>query len=478
MKNKVVIRGTNAQNEKVLIALELQEEANKVLMYTFPKASVTDEFENQLETTWREGKGEVAFPEGHTVLERELSVVEGLLPDDVKADRPDMVTRTQTEWQFAVLSSKLHRAYQQEVAEFKEKIASLDKYDNALWQSLRSFWDKVNEQSRERNLFRRHADALRDDVNGLFNDLKTLRTNVESEFQEASLKVYEAMSTKLAEVEGRIEKGTSKLGAIMDELKAIQSEYRTARMSNVHRNELWTRIDKAFKDAKERRFGPGVNEGNVVDRHNRRLEGLNEAIGRMQETVRRDEEELEFNRKKVASTEGQLEAQIRQAKIKMIEERVSSKRERLAEMQKTRSDVERQIKSAAARESAKSEIAAVTNRAAAAPAAPPTENVPASQSLMDALVNVLGDTVTDVVDTVKAVAEVVSEKAEIAAASALEKANDLVDSMLEEKPDTAAAPESKTSTAEVPAADATPESDPKPDTTGEEKPVSDEAKEA
>ncbi len=38
MKNKVVVWGTNAENEKVLIALELQAEANKVMLYTFPEA--------------------------------------------------------------------------------------------------------------------------------------------------------------------------------------------------------------------------------------------------------------------------------------------------------------------------------------------------------------------------------------------------------------------------------------------------------
>ena len=142
MKNKVVIWGTNAENEKVLIALELKADANKVILYTFPETIATDEFVNKMMNDWRDGK-EVEFPEGHTTLERELSVTESLLPDDLKVERGDIIQRAQTEWHFAVLSAKLHAAYQQELAEFKEKIQSLSAYDNKIWDGLKAFWDKV-----------------------------------------------------------------------------------------------------------------------------------------------------------------------------------------------------------------------------------------------------------------------------------------------------------------------------------------------
>jgi len=115
-----------------------------------------------------------------------------------------------------------------------------------------------------------------------------------------------------------------------------------------------------------------VNEKRAY-RHDPRLSGLQYALKRMQDGVRRDEEELNFQRKKVNSTDSQLEAQIRMAKIKMIEERVSRKREKVEEMTKTLNNVQRQAgntkeketekeaaqqKFQAAKEKAKSEIAA------------------------------------------------------------------------------------------------------------------------
>ncbi len=439
MKNKVVVWGTNEENEKVLIALELQAEANKVMLYTFPEAIAPEEFVNKMMNEWRDGKP-VDFPEGHTSLERELSVTESLLPDNLKVERGDLIQRAQTEWHFAVLSAKLHTVYQQELAEFKEKVQALSTYDNKLWDGLKSFWDKVQSQSRERNLFREHADHLRDNINALFDDLKKLRSQVQSEFMESSKSVYEDFSKALDDVEARIAAGGAKLNSVFEDLKQMQRRYRDARMSNEHRNQLWDRLDGAFKKAKERKFGPGANEGSIADRHESRMKGLNEAIKRMEDSVRRDEEDLQFQQKKVSNTEGQLEAQIRMAKIKMIEERLSSKRDKLAEMNQTRSDVERQINSArdkeakraekevekqkldAAREAAKSEIAASIKTKGEK-----------EDSLFEAASNVIGDLLMDALDTAKAVASVVADKAE----EAYDKASDKAEEVYEKAKDKA-----------------------------------------
>ena len=52
---------------------------------------------------WRKNQ-EVELPEPDRVIARELSVSEGLLPDDLKAEQTDMILRAQTEWHFMVLS--------------------------------------------------------------------------------------------------------------------------------------------------------------------------------------------------------------------------------------------------------------------------------------------------------------------------------------------------------------------------------------
>jgi hypothetical protein len=443
MKNKVVVWGTNAENEKVLIALELQADANKVILYTFPEALAPEEFVNKMMSDWRDGKP-VEFPEGHTTLERELSVTESLLPDDLKVERGDLIQRAQTEWHFAVLSAKLHMVYQQELAEFKEKVQALSAYDNKVWDSLKAFWDKVQGQSRERNLFREHADNLRDNINALFDDLKKMRSQVQSEFMESSKGVYEEFNKALDDIESRIAAGGAKLNSVFEDLKQMQRRYRDARMSNEHRNQLWDRLDGAFKKAKERKFGPSANEGSISDRHESRMKGLNDAIKRMEESVRRDEEDLKFQQQKVNTTEGQLEAQIRMAKIKMIEERLSSKREKLAEMHQTRSDVERQISSSKDKEAKRAEKEVEKQKLDAAKEAAKSE-IAASiktksekeDTLFEAASSVIGDLLIDALDTAKAVASVVAEKAEAAYEQAVEKAEEVYEQAMEKAEKTA-----------------------------------------
>lgn len=435
MKNKVVVWGTNAENEKVLIALELQAEANKVMLYTFPEALAPEEFVNKMMSDWRDGKA-VEFPEGYTMRERELSVTDSLLPDDLKVERGDLIQRAQTEWHFAVLSAKLHTVYQQELADFKEKVQALSTYDNKVWDSLKGFWDKVQSQSRERNLFREHADTLRDNINALFDDLKKMRSQVQSEFMESSKGVQEEFNKALDDIEARIATGGAKLNSVFEDLKQMQRRYRDARMSNEHRNQLWERLDAAFKKAKERKFGPSANEGSITDRHESRMKGLNDAIKRMQDSVRRDEEDLQFQHKKVNTTEGQLEAQIRMAKIKMIEERLGSKRDKLAEMEQTRTDVERQINSAKEKEAKRAEKDAEKQKMDAAKEAAKSEiaasiktKTDKDDSFFEAASNVIGDLLVDALDTAKAVAGVVAEKAEDAFDKAMDKAEEAIASM-------------------------------------------------
>lgn len=458
MKNKIVVWGSNAENEKILIALELQAEDNKVLLYTFPESVATEEFFGKMMNEWKTG-ADIEFPAEHTVLERELSVTESLLPDDIKAeDRNGLIQRAQTEWHFAVLSSKLHQAYLQELADFKEKVEALQTYDAPLWDSLRGFWDKVQDQARDRNLFRNHADSLRDNINVLFEDMKKLRAKVQDEFMSTSQTVFDEFIAKLEDVEQRVAAGGSKMNAVFDDLKNLQRRYREAKMSNEHRNKLWDRLDKAFKKAKERRFGPAANEGSLVERHERRIAGLRDAIRRMDDSVRRDEEELNFQKKKVAATEGQLEAQIRSAKIKMIEERVSSKREKLDEMNATRADVERQMNIAKEKETkrqekdadrkkfeeakaaAKQEIAekiAATQGDAATPDEQPAEKAQSEDNAFDVAGKILGESIEDMMDTVKAVGKVLGKKAGDLIEDAVEKADDLIENIVEKVEDAA-----------------------------------------
>ncbi len=343
MKTKLVLWGTDAKDEKILIAMELRPNDNKVDIYTFPEKIANEDFGQKMLQEWRNDV-EVPFPEGHSKTERELTVADSLLPDDIKVERSDIINRAQTEWHFIVLSSKLNQVYETELGELKEKVDQLTEYSVDVWDELKTFWAKVQEQVHERNLFRDHANNLRDNTNILFGKLKSLRAALDAEFQSHSKEFHDTFITAIAKVEGKANDGSSKLASLFEELKDLQRQFRDSKLTREHRSQVWEKLDGAFKIVKEKRFGANANnESSAMERLQRRFDGLINAISKMEKSIDRDKSDLNFQNQKIASTDGQLEAQIRQAKIKMIEERIRSKEEKLGEMNTTKVELEQRM---------------------------------------------------------------------------------------------------------------------------------------
>lgn len=342
MKTKLVLWGTNAQNERMLIGLELRPEVNKVNVYTFPESVATEEFSQLMLKDWR-NNDPVEFPEGYELVEKELTITDSLLPEEIKVERGDIVQRAQTEWHFIVLSAKLNDAYRNELSELQTKVEGLARYETSIWDELKTFWDKVQVQVRERNLLKDHANALRDDTNGLFAKMKELRNKLDEEFQRISSENFEKFFGLLEDVEKRVSEGM-RLQPIFDELKKLQRNFRDTKFTREHRSKVWEKLDGAFKLVKEKRFGSAASDDkSPMERLMRRYDGLIAAIEKMERSIKRDDDDLEFQNRKIATTDGQLEAQIRQAKIKMIEERIRSKQEKLGEMMQTKSELEKRI---------------------------------------------------------------------------------------------------------------------------------------
>ncbi len=413
MKSKLVLWGTNAQEERVLIAMQLRAEDNKVDIFMFPEALASPDFSQQILNDWRNG-AEVTFPEGFTHIERELSVAESLLPDDIKAERTDIVNRAQGEWHFIVLSTKLHAAYKSELAELEDKVTKLTEYSGEAWDSLKGFWNKVQDQVKERNLFRDHGDELRDTANSLFTQLKDMRTSVMNEFEENSKTWYEQFNTILDEIEQKIEKNIKGFPDVFDQLKQTQNKFRDHKMTREHSNNLWNRIDAMFKTVKEKKFGnTAPNDGSVIERLTRRYEGLMNAVDKMQDSINRDAHELDYQRKRVEYSGGQLEEQLRQAKITMIQDRINSKQDKLNEMLATKTEVEEKINQLKERESKKAaaEVKAVAKEEAKAekPKAEPKKVVETTPSVRQPVLPKTDSDISEIAANANAVVEAVEE---------------------------------------------------------------------
>jgi len=462
--------GTNEKDQKVLIALALRAEDNVVDIYTFPFESTTEEFYNLMLNEWRESH-EVPFAEGFTHIIRPLTAADSLLPPELKVDRSDILQRAQTEWHFLVLSNKLYQTFHTELLEIKEKLHSADNYKNQLWEEMKESWEKIQKYIFDKTLMREHGQQLRDMTNDIFTQLKNMRKNMDTEVDRVSREFADKFNAKLDEVEAKINSGLG-LQPLFNDLKKVQQEFKDAELSRGDRAKIWKRIDNAFKAVKDKKFGEkSAKDTSSLDRLNRRYEGLLSAIDKMEKSIRRDDKDKSFQDDRIANTEGQLEAQLRMAKLKMIDERVNSKNEKLAEMLKTKSELldrinrekkflEEQKKHQAhkeelkeAKENVKQKIADTIHaqadtldadalsKAAEAIAEEKARKAKPKQkeSFLGAIGETLGESLTDMGDSLGAVASVIGDKIEDAfkemkegAKEKVNKADELFDDLKEE----------------------------------------------
>jgi hypothetical protein len=434
--------GTNDKDEKVLIAIALRAEENAVDIYTFPFESTSEEFYNLMLNEWRESH-EVSFPEGFTHIVKPLTASDNILPENLKADRPDIIHRAQTEWHFVVLSNKLYHAFLSELEEIKEKIKGTDFYKNQLWEEMKEAWEKIQKNIFDKTLMREHGQQLREMTNDIFTQLKNMRKDMDSEVDRVSREFADKFNKKLDDVEEKIKSGLG-LQPLFNDLKRLQQEFKDAQLSRNDRSKIWKRIDTAFKAVKEKKFGEkSAKDTSALDRLNRRYEGLLSAIEKMEKSIRRDDKDKNFQDDRIANTEGQLEAQIRMAKLKMIDERINSKKEKLAEMEKTKLELEERINREKkfleeqrkqqvireelkeAKENVKQKIAegihaqadnldadALGKAAEAIAEEKARKSKPKKESLLSAIGETLGESLEDVGDSLGAIASVVADKIE------------------------------------------------------------------
>ncbi|BDS14876.1 hypothetical protein [Aureispira anguillae] len=339
MKTKLVLwgtKGTEENTEKVLLALELNPETNKVKSWIFEGESASEDFSKALMEQWRKGEA-VAFPEGVAATENPLSASNSLLPESINTEKSELLARTQTEWIFIVLSTKLYKNYQVELDELQEQVDQLKSYSKDMWETMKSFWAKVQAQVSEQNLFREHTNTLRNRTNELFAQLKKMRSQEDAKFESEATQNYEQLLAKLQPIEEQIEQEGADLHRIFDQLKSLQQTFKNSKLTRVLRSKLWERIDRAFKTVKAKRSPNSSPEGRLT----RRIEGLKGAIDKMEKSIGRDEKELVIQNNKINSSDvNQLETQLREVRAKLIQERIDSKRKKLDDMHKTMKELE------------------------------------------------------------------------------------------------------------------------------------------
>lgn len=350
MKDRLVFWGKKNEDQKVLITIDLNEDEGTYKVQVIKGSNVTEEFDNLVRNEWRNNSGDVIFPEIETEFSDELSLTNDILPKEYEVDQDDILKMAQAEWNFYVLSKRLKNTYNDELEEYEEMAARLDDFSQDLWNKMKHFWSKVQKQIRERNLAIRHGNDLRRRTNAIFSSLKTLRAKSEKKFAEESAVLKSKFMNQLETIEKKVEDGKS-LRHLFDQLKKIQKDFKKHRFTRPDHSAVWDKLDGLFKDIKARKYGKSGSGQDPLVKTKRRMDGLSSAIDRMKSSIKRDQKDLKYQKNKIERADGQLEAQIRQAKLIMLEERINSKQAKLDDMLKT----EKRLDQRAAKMKAKAE---------------------------------------------------------------------------------------------------------------------------
>ncbi|WP_236978435.1 hypothetical protein [Membranihabitans maritimus] len=342
MKDRLVFWGKKDDAQKVLITIDLNEDEGSYEVKIMKAENVSEEFDNLVRNQWRNGSDDVVFPEISENFEKELSLTNALLPKEYEVERDDLIKMAQAEWNFLVLSKRLKNTYSHELNELEETIEQLEEFSQDTWNNMKNFWNKVQQQIREKNLARRHGNDIRKRTNELFSNLKELRSKAEESFSKESEKNKAFFEEKLDDIKSKIEDGKS-LRHLFEELKQVQKKFKKSNFTKKDQSSIWNKLDGLFKEIKEKKYGKASAGNSPLDKTKRRLDGLKSAIERMEKSISRDKSNLGFQESKIQNADGQLEAQIRKAKLSMIEERIKSKETKLEDMLNTEVQLKKRI---------------------------------------------------------------------------------------------------------------------------------------
>lgn len=412
MKDKIVFWGSDENNQKILVTVRLRAEDKKVDIWTFPHEKLEEEFAEKMLGDWDEIDVD-SFPDYATHIEREVTAND-LLPENIKADRTDIVIRAEKEWFVKVLSLQLYSQLRSEVNALKEQVAELQEHDKSVWDTAKGYWNKVQQHIQARDLSRDQFSELRDGMNGIFNRLKELISLENSKYEDEAKSNFATVSDKINGLLKQAEE-TSNTQGIFNSLKNLQQEIKTIKLTRDGRRDIWKKIDVAFKSIKEKRATLFQN------RNVRRAEGLRRAIEKMENSIQYDSDQLSFQEERMSkSGASQLEMQLREAKSQMVRSRITSKQDKLNDMYMTLKDLEKKV----------AQDEATLKAAAAAKAAKETVEEKA-ENIAEAAKETVSEKADDLVDTAKEEAQNVSQETESAVDIAKEKVSEAAESVVE-----------------------------------------------
>lgn len=312
--------------KQVWLAYDLNQAAFRLDLHVIEK-KMLDAAQTEALQAWA-NNGDFQFPEAALLIQPDLNS-DTILPDNIKSDKTGEIRHKQNEWGLALLTNKLWESYLIEMENLKKRSEELTSYDKSLFDEAKSFWERVLEHKKERNITQEKLDKIKEDVNAIFEKLKAFRKTESAEFEKHSNEIRQQVQEKLEAIKKRVEEKAN-FKQLHDDVKAVQQELRQVRFLKSDESAVRKAFDDAFHFISESRqkYFSGKNES--------RIAGLNEVIQKMEKGLERDKKDLEYFTKKSDHPKiHSLELQVLKLRIRQINDIISSKEEKLKDIYKT-----------------------------------------------------------------------------------------------------------------------------------------------
>lgn len=343
--------GEVGTDQKVLFAIQLKEDENKVHIYGFPKEKVTKEIQDKLFSEWKNG-GAFDFPED--IYHWQVSASEdNLLPEEVRVDRPEIVIAAQAAWGKKIMSARLNEVLVEEANLIEQKLESIQDYDQQLWDKTKELWAKISDYRKKGELSWEHTDVLKSKINAIFDGLKAVkRIDVEKTDEESVHNFKEFLR--------KIEEQTAKLiypdewDKVFDNLKVIQADIKDYALSWRHKRVLFDKLNDTFLDLRK------YKKTEFINKTKDRIKNLNTTIGGIVSSVQRDKENYQTQFEKLMHyTRGKLSETEAAQRLGYILDRIKEKEDKIKNIKDT---IDSLVKQVSKEEKAKEDLAVKPNK--------------------------------------------------------------------------------------------------------------------
>lgn len=312
MSKRFLLEGET--DEKVYVGIAFNEAKVAIDLHTYAHNAENETALN----AWLKGADAPASLEEYvrTVAD------ENLLPETVLVKNVGKVRQIEIEWGNMLIQTRLLQSFDGELDLLKQRVASLNQFDSALFEECSDFWSRLLNFRKEHTISNTKLDYYKLELDVLFEAQKALRKDSRKEFDETSVANFTAFKSKLDAIGKDFEKNGN-IKSILSKLKNIRSDFNKTPMRKSHKDEIDKMINGYFDNLSTERKEAQAGK---VDKRVNDLEGI---IEKMQKGIDWENRQLNRLKKDKEYAEQKFQIQLIDTKLKLVESNLAERQAKL-----------------------------------------------------------------------------------------------------------------------------------------------------